>query len=244
MISAKSALRLLLAVLAGLLCSCIESREEFWLNADGGGRAEIHFSLPASAAKLQGGDSGIREMIAAFLKDTPEITNARFEVLTVQDRTHVKIHAEFDSALDLMEVAKGSSIQKLPSAATHFAGEVDARFHGRTLALTRTTAPGKALPGAAFLPASQFTNRRLITILHLPAAATESNATRVENHGRTLIWETPLAAAIQTPVTTRFQMPVPIPWGLVTAITLPLASLAVFAFLKLRKARKQRTQPT
>ncbi len=35
------AVRILLLAFTALLCSCIDSREEFWLQADGSGRAEI-----------------------------------------------------------------------------------------------------------------------------------------------------------------------------------------------------------
>lgn len=236
----KSAARILLLAVTGMLSSCIDSREEFWLQADGSGRAEITCSLPAAAARVQGGETGIREMIAAFLQDTPEITASSHEVTTNGDRTHVKIRVSFDSALELMNVASGPAIKNLPSAASHLAGDVSAEFQGRTLELTRTIFPGKALPGAAFLPASQFEGYRFVTRLHLPAAATESNATRVENGGRTLVWETPLAAAIHAPLTTRFKMDIPIPWRLVTAISLPLSLVCGLAFFRLRKSLARR----
>jgi hypothetical protein len=236
----KSAARILLLAVTGLLSSCIDSREEFWLEADGSGHAEITCSLPASAARAQGGETGIREMIAAFLKNTPEITRSSHEVATEGDRTHVKIRVSFDSALDLMNAASGPAIKKLPSAASHLAGDVSAKFRGRTLELTRTVFPGKALPGAAFLPASRFEGYKFVTRLHLPAAATESNATRVENGGRTLVWETPLATAVHTPPTTRFKMDIPIPWKLVTAISLPLSLIGGLAFYRLRKSLARR----
>ena len=230
------AVRILLLAVTALLCSCIDSREEFWLQADGSGRAEITCTLPAAAARVQGGDAGIREMIATFLKNTPEITASSHEVTTDGNRTQLKIRVSFDSALDLMNVASGPAIRNLPSAASHLAGDVNAKFRGRTLELTRTIYPGKALPGAAFLPASQFEGYKFVTRLHLPAAATESNATRVENGGRTLVWETPLATAVHTPPSTRFKMDIPIPWKLVTAISLPLSLICGLAFFRLRKS--------
>lgn len=235
--------RILLLVIACLLTSCIDSREEFWLEANGSGHAEITCSLPSAAARMQGGESGIREMIATFFKNTPEITASSHEVTTDGDRTRVKVRVSFDSALDLLNVASGPAIRHLPSAATHLAGQVNATFRGRTLDLTRTIAPGKALPGAAFLPDSQFEGHRLVTLLHLPAAASRSNATRVENGGRTLVWDTPLAAAIRAPVTARFQMDIPIPWALVTAIVLPLALAGGFACFRIRKSRNRRETP-
>ena len=236
----KAQTRILLLAVACQLTSCIDSREEFWLEANGKGRAEITYSLPAAAARMQGGESEIRAMITGFLNNTPEISASSHEVTTEGNRTRVKVRVSFDSALDLMDAASGPAMRHLPSAASHLAGQVKAEFHGRTLDLTRTIAPGKALPGSAFLPDSQFDGRRLVTVLHLPVPAAESNATRVENGGRTLIWDTPLAAAVRAPITTRFRMEIPIPWALVSAIALPLSLAAGFVIFRIRKSRTLR----
>jgi hypothetical protein len=234
----KSATLALLAGIACLLTSCIDGREEVWLEADGSGRAEITYSLPAAAARLQGGDSGIRELITGFLKDTPEIQSSSCDVVTEDGRTRVRVSASFASALDLKAVAEGPSIDRLPSAASHLAGQVKTEFRGRTVDFSRTITPAKALPGASFMPASQFEGRRLEYIMHLPAAVRESNATRVENSGRTLVWDVPLAQALKSPIVTRFQLNVPIPWKLVTAIALPLSLTGLLVFRQVRKSRK------
>ena len=43
-------LALLLALLLTLvLASCIDGKEEFWIEANGGGRAEITYDIPATA---------------------------------------------------------------------------------------------------------------------------------------------------------------------------------------------------
>jgi len=236
----KAQTRILLLAVACQLTSCIDSREEFWLEANGKGRAEITYSLPAAAARVQGGESEIREMITGFLKNTPAISASSHEVTTEGDRTRVKVRISFDSALDLMDAASGPAMRHLPSAASHLAGQVDAKFRGRTLDFTRTISPGRALPGSAFLPDSQFEGRRLVTVLHLPAPATESNATRVENGGRTLVWDMPLAIAVRAPITTRFKVEIPIPWAFVSAIALPLPLAAGFVIFRILKSRNRR----
>ncbi len=231
--------RVLTVITACVLVSCIEVREEIWLNSNGSGRGDVRYSLPAAAARFQGGEAGVRRLIGGFLKKTPAITTSSYEVVTDQDRLKIHIQATFDSALDLKVISKGSAMEKLPSSATSLAGEMAVDIHGRTVDFTRTIAPGKALPGAIFLPASQFQGRNLTYIIHLPNAASESNATRVENAGRTLVWEYPLAGAIQNPVSLRFKAKIPIPLWLVVSGVALVFLLAYFALRWKISARKR-----
>ena len=229
----KRILRLVVLAIAGLLCSCIDSREEYWLQADGSGRAEISCNIPAAAAARSGGESGIRKMLAGFLRQTPEMKGAGFEVSTEQDRVRVKINFGFDSALDLKDLASKSHLKTLPSAASHLAGEIETKLNGLSLDFSRKITASKALPGLAFLPDSQLEGHRMIYIMHLPSVPLESNATRVEDAGRTLVWEIPLARAIKAPIVTHFIIPVPIPWRFLPVIAVPV-SLVAFGFILLR----------
>jgi hypothetical protein len=209
--------RLTACAAAGLLASCIDGREEIWLNADGSGRADVLYSLPAAAAKLQGGETGVQRMIEKFLHDTPAISASTCEVTTVDDRMHIRVRTSFDSALELKDIPKGEALSHLPSSATGLTGDFKVAVHGLTVDFSRTIKAGEALPGAGFMPVSRFKDRQLTYIIHLPKAAMVSNATRVENSGRTLVWDFPLAVALQRPVVTRFTAPIPLPrWALVT----------------------------
>ena len=78
------------------------------------------------------------------------------------------------------------------------------------------------------MPGSQFAGRSLTYIIHLPEAVTESNATRVENAGRTLVWDFPLATAIQAPVTLHFKANIPIPRWAVASVAATVLLLAYF----------------
>jgi hypothetical protein len=223
-----------------LLNSCIDGREELWIEANGSGRAEIHYSLPAAAARLHGGESGIRDLIEGFLQKTPEIQSSSCDVISDGERLHVAIKTSFRSALDLQQLAEGESIKTLPNAATHLAGKVKTSFHGRTMDFARTITPSKALPGAAFLPLSGFQGHRLTYIIHLPAVPNNSNATRTENGGRTLVWDMPLETAIQSPIVTRFQIDIPIPWKLLLSIAVPVLVGGILLIRNLRRRRRAR----
>lgn len=232
--------RLLMLAIAGLLPSCLDCREEYWLQADGSGRAKINYEFPAAMASAHGGESGIRNLVAGFLDQAPEVTPSTIEVTTTGKRTQVMLDINFDSASDLKNITNGNSLGALPSVVRPLAGDVTAEIHGRTLDFSRKITPSKALPGSAFLPASQFEGHRLHYIMHLPAIAADSNATRVENGGRTLVWDIPLAQAVKTPLMTRFTMKIPIPWKLASAIAIAI-SIAAGGFF-LHRIRKSRTR--
>lgn len=226
-----------------LLVSCIDGREEIWLNADGSGRAEITYTLPAIAAKFQGGEAGVRKMLGEFLSKASGITSYEHDVSTLDDRLKVHVKASFASARDLKRIARKDPMKKLPPSAGNLAGDLNVAIHGRTVDFQRTISPGKALPGSYFMPASQFEGRRLVYVIHLPHPAQDTNAMKVEDGGRTLTWDFPLASAIKQPVSTRFTVKVPIPpWLIVSASGLLAVMLAGVAIIirKIIKRKKRK----
>jgi len=235
--------RFMAVTAACLLTSCIDCYEEIWLETDGSGRADISYTLPAAAAKFQGGEDGVRSMVANFLAETKAIHASDCEVTTEGDRLKIRVLVSFDSALDLKEISSGGSMENLPSSATNLAGKVEVGVKGRTVDLTRTISPGAALPGSIFMPASAFEGHRLVYVIHLPMAAIESNATRTADGGRTLVWDFPLAQAVRTPVVTRFKALIPLPPWLLVAAAVPCTGIAWLAFLRFSKIRKSRSQP-
>lgn len=217
-------LRFSLLAFAWVLSSCIDGHEEYWIAADGSGRAEVDYQIPSTVAHLHGGENGIRAALREFLDSTPELKNPTLQVTTEGSQLRVKASVAFDSALDLRKVAAGASIHELPDSASHLAGAIHAETHGRTLDFKRTIFAAKAIPGVGLMPASQLDGHSLTYIMHLPTAASESNATRTADSGKTLIWECPLAQAVERPFVTRFQMPVPLPWSWMLWITAPIAT--------------------
>jgi hypothetical protein len=229
----RSILHLLTCIAAALSVSCIDGREEVWIHANGSGRAEATYSVPAVAARLHGGKDGVRRVIERFLASAPGITSSTCEVTTAGDQLEIQVRTTFDSALKL----KKFSSDTLPSAAAGLAGEFQLAVKGLSVDFARTIHAGDALPVAAFIPIAQIKGRYLTYIFHLPRAATTSNATRTEDSGRTLVWEFPLAQAIAGPVITRFTAPIPLPPWLVVAIGTIAALIAVLGSRKLFRAK-------
>jgi len=223
---------------AALLTSCIDGREEYWLRADGGGHAELTYQLPEAVATAYGGTGAIRDKIAAFLEQSPGISASRCNVATGNGRVRIQIKFAFKSAMDLTELMTGESMKDLPSAASRLAGDASAAIHGRTIRFSRRISVAEALPGSAFMPASQLEGHSLTYVMHLPTAPEESNATRTEDDGSTLVWELPLSDAVRQPVTTRFTMEVPLPWRIVYAIAIPLTLISA-GWLFLRKSKSR-----
>ena len=234
----KALVRFALLASACSLSSCIDGREEYWLEADGSGRAEADYQIPEAVASLHGGEDGVRALLQEFLDSTPEIKSSSLQVSTEGSKLRVRAAVSFDSALDLRNVASGSAMHELPDAASHLAGTIQADLHGRSLDFKRTVSAGKAIPGACFLPDSTWQGHSLTYIMHLPAAPTSSNATRTEDSGRTLVWEYPLGQAVLKPVVTRFSMPVPIPWKWIAWISAPLALAGCGIFTWKRRGKR------
>jgi hypothetical protein len=176
-------------------------------------------------------------MIDTFVRRTPGIELTHREATIDGDRAKVSVTFRFDSALDLAEFAESEAVRELPTAAAHFTGQVDVSLRGRELSYTRSSNPGRAIPVFSLLPSSQL-DGRLVTIMHLPAPAKQSNATRMENGGRTLEWNTPLAIAVKAPLVLSFKMDIPIPWPWVLGLGMPVGLGCGFLLFRRFRPRK------
>jgi hypothetical protein len=232
--------RCLVLLTACLASSCIDIKEEVWLKPNGSGEAEISCWLPAAAANLQGGEAGIRAKLEKFLTATPSLRSLSYEVSTADERIHIRCKVGFDSAHELKEISGGDSLKKLPAAVAGLAGKVSMKLRGLTLDFNREISASAALPGSFFMPKSQFENHQLTYIIHLPNAAKTSNASQIEDSGRTLIWNFPLTEALKAPVTTRFSIEIPIPRSWLIGAALALVLLLCGLYYGVSKLRKKR----
>lgn len=230
-------LRPLIALLAApvlLLSSCIDSREEIWLQRSGGGKARITVSLPSSVVTLRGGPDAVSALIDELLAVHPTITAVEKHITTEDKRATVDVSFRFGSALDLSStMANAAADPKIPAAVRHIMGRTTLQQDGLALTGERIIDVGKAIPGSSFF-ASSGTDHRLQTIIHLPLTPTEHNATRVENNGRTLIWDIPLSTALRAPHIQRIRVRAPAPLVAAISITATLMALAALFFWRKR----------
>ncbi len=224
------------AALCSLLASCIDGHEEIWVNADGSGRAELRYDIPAKAARFQGGEAGVSRLVGSLLKEMPSHSH---EVVKDGDRLKVRVNLSFRSPDQIKSLAASAGSAKAPSSFQHLAGIFRIAREMRTVNFTRTISPARALP-TSFIPREELEGRKLTYIVHLPVAATESSATRVENGGRTLIWDETLTAAIREPVVVHFKADFPVPrWVIATGIAgfIVLAAAGAVVFRLVMKRR-------
>jgi hypothetical protein len=219
----RPVVRWILVTLSCAMVSCIDVREEIWIQSDGSGRAAIKAEMSAAIARLHGGETGIRKQIGELLETYPAIRDPRIEITTADGKVRVLTRFSFESATDLMVPPKPPTATPKPTRASHLIGEIQTAQDGRTLRISRSTKPGKAFPGSSLLPSSQFEGYNLTTILHLPSRPLASNANRVENDGKTLVWQQTLAQALKNPAEQQLSLQAPIPWaplvGTATAVT-------------------------
>jgi len=235
--------RWVLLGLCALQASCIDGREEYWLAANGSGRAEIHYAIPAVIARSCGGEAGISKMLDKFVRETPTLTNASHQVTCHADRMVVDFNASFQSVLELIAALRGDSALSAGNcklAVEPLIGQFEIRQSGSTVEVTRTVSPSKALPGFFLMPAAQFDGKRLVYILHLPVGAVASNATRTADSGRTLIWDQTLQEGLKHNVVIHFKAVLPLPWGKIAGVTVTLGWLG---WLGLRAYRRRSVIP-
>lgn len=228
-----------------LLFSCIDGHEEYWLEADGSGRALIRYDVPAAFAASMGGIAGIEEVLDRFIRETPTLTDATRQVTRREERLTVELKASFKSVVDLIDSVSGDSAlvpAGVESPLEPLIGKFDVRQQGLKVDFTRTVFPSKALPGSFFMPAAQLDGRHLVYILHLPTAARESNATRTEGDGRTLIWDQPFKGGAVKQLALRFKADLPLPWRLIAGAAGGLGGLCGLVVVAVRVLRRRRVQ--
>jgi hypothetical protein len=234
-----------LRVLAALAClalsACFDIREEIHVHRDGSGRAALDYTIPRSALLLGGGKEGMEGKIRELVASQPKLRLDRVKVTEAgADEARIEVGISTDSMLSLLDLQESDAFKELPSAAGKLAGHIDFRLRGLDLHFARTVEVREALGLAALaIGGEERAKRKLTYIVHLPRAASESNATSVADGGRTLVWEATLGEAIRGPLVTRFRAPLPIPWYAHAAGAALVAGLAGWGLRIFRRRRRR-----
>lgn len=239
----KAAALMLLAILS---TSCFELHEEWWLHENGSGRVKFEGTFPRLLIESQGGQSLIKEKLTHYLAEIPTVRHSRIHLRQHGQEVAVRVDVKFDSIRDLFSTPPppvAGKDQRSLRQLRSFAGAMDFDISGRRVHVNRTILLGKAIPGARWIPPSQLKDRKISYRLHLPVAPEASNATRREDFGQTLIWEYSLAEALKHPITTQFELLMPVPlwlkWlaGSLGALAVILVTAWVFRKKTTRSAR-------
>ena len=164
------------------------------------------------------------------------------EVLTFSLNLRAKtLTMTFENAFDLKDSISSPEFQKLPDAADDLLGKFKAEIQERKLTFHRQIDLTKTIPGSVFIPNEQLKDHKLVTIIHLPKAASSHNAHSIENSGKTLIWSTPIATAFRDPLSQSFIMPLPIPWIKIGSTALAVIVLigAIFYYIHSKNKSKR-----
>jgi hypothetical protein len=235
-------IQMAVAALLVLICSCMESREELWIESTGAGKARITVSVPTSIVHLNGGASGVPARIDAFFAPIDTVHDVKTQITEGAKRTTIDVSFQFRSAVQLRKVLDEHSHETLPfPAIRHLVGALSIHRDGIEWIAERTVDVAKALPGAR-LVAAQDNSNRLITILHLPLAAAEHNATHSSNKGRTLIWDMPLSTALRAPYVQRVTVAPATPLLTAVAIITPALLATIALFWRRKQTRSSHNQ--
>jgi hypothetical protein len=159
------------------------------------------------------------------------------------DRMEMVAHLSTDSLLWLRDVAKNRALRNIPETTTDFAGAFKVKMEDLKVDFCRTISIGHALGFTALAISDEDREKRhLYCAIHLPLPAIESNATRTEDGGRTLIWDNTLGDALKSPLVTRFRAPIPLPRWLVPAATGAAVALGLILWLTVRWCLRRRRQ--
>jgi len=223
---------LLCTLACSLLNSCFDVREEIWIKADGSGRAEMEYVVPAGALGLIGGESGLGEKIQELVDSEPDLHLEELTITSNAGDTTIILKASTDSMISLIGMQENEIIKALPESALGFGGQFDVKLEGLAVSFDRRIDLQKALGLASLaITGSQRRQRNLNYTIHLPNQPKTHNATGTADNGRTLIWEYTLGEALSKPINNQFLVKIPIPWWAYTGAAL-LAALIIFGGVK------------
>ncbi|RYD62284.1 MAG: hypothetical protein EOP83_15005 [Verrucomicrobiaceae bacterium] len=239
--------RLLILAACLLLSACFDIHEEVWIAQDGSGRAELRYTVPESALRLNGGTFGTEKKIRDLITAQPSLSLDGVFIDVKDNNATVTVRVSTKSMLSLRKLKKSEGFKSLPESTANIVGHFDVGLRGLDVDFARTVQVKEALGIASFaIRSNERRNRKLTYIVHLPKAAKENNATLVTDDGKTLTWDYTLGEAMKKPIITSFRAAIPIPrylWAAAAGVLIVIVGIVVWAAKKIRRLSRRDTSP-
>jgi hypothetical protein len=228
-----------------LLSSCLDGREEYWINRDGSGRLEARYMLPSVAVANMGGEAAMRSKIEAFFANQKNVNVQHLAIKNESGSVFLEINVAFSRASDfvaLLNGGKDDTTKKKPDALDLLLGTMKAQRDGLNVALQRDVDMRELFAESPFPLQDQHTrNRDLEYIIHLPVKVQKSNAHEVTDDGKTLRWSFPLALALKEPLHVELYAPIPFPYWFYALLIAFSLCVIFWIWKKCRKPSKKRS---
>lgn len=236
---------LLLAFPAFILSSCLEGDEEYWINADASGRLHLDYKIPPIVLKDLGDYLGVFAALREIdtLEDGLSINTLSAE--PENGKIHFILDANFADARELFSLTeKHAAIFEKNGVGDHSLlqaalGKIVLEREGLDLHLRRELDLAPLFPdiikrNPAILGPATFSYT-----IHLPTAASSSNAQETSADQRTVKWHAKLKDHTAIPIILELRAPLPIPkWVIAAVVGLIVAFLGLCYFLWSRRQKK------
>jgi hypothetical protein len=255
----QNALARLALLPALLLVSCLDYREELWIEGDGSGRIEATIAIDSELGAPTDGGSGQPDKIEAQLRELFAATEgAKLESYQTQVQGTKRIWDFTVSFRDLRKLkpalaaGRGNigavfgdfEIERIPDGRLSVRRTVSFD-DGSPPAATDPAAPGEGIGqalGKAFgglLANTMFAGRNLDYITHFPTEVIGANSSAINRETNTVTWRIPLAQASQGPVVMSAEIKRPggwLLWGFGIFLLVVTAAIVIPALRKKRGA--------
>lgn len=227
--------------------SCIEIKEEIWINEDSSGRVEATITGPSLLLSKYGQPEDILERLKKQIDAEPGIEITSSSVTRIAAETEISIEMTFEDgrkAIEFMNsISESIEFEKLPSPLVEkvLIGKLDLTLDFPSYHFTRTLDfrqfnTTEMTPTFARTPLADATFESTI---HLPAKPFNHNAAMVSDNGKILHWNIPLIYLLEDNKELSYSARIPLIYELVlTFLTLSiiLAGLTIKWYFMRKKA--------
>jgi len=235
-------LKYLLILTCISLSSCIEIKEEIWINQDASGKIKVNITGPGVALASNGIPEDLLKQFEDKIKTYQGISLTHSSVSRNAGKTNIELELIFDDSRKLIACLDTFDEEK-QLVAKHLIGslELNLDFPHYTFKRDINYSPlstGEELPPSAqsLLEGASFTS-----IIHLPTEVETHNATSLSADKKTLTWQIPLNKLLNENVNMAHTAAIPLPIWVYPSILIGMLILLI-AIRKLVRLAKRRNK--